>query len=132
MLEIKSLYYTSKTKRTNMEQNFPQNQPVNIQPPPVPNIPQKRFSPKKIIVFSAIAVILAIIVALAIFVITKISRNDPKDEQITLTYWTAWEDPKVLEPLIKEYETQNPNVKIKLEVQDISLWVTILSDFLRG
>ncbi|MBP6098732.1 MAG: hypothetical protein KA477_02005, partial [Candidatus Levybacteria bacterium] len=82
-----------------MEQNFPQNQPVNIQPPPVPNIPQKRFSPKKIIVFSAIAVILAIIVALAIFVITKISRNDPKDEQITLTYWTAWEDPKVLEPL---------------------------------
>lgn len=119
MLEIKSLYYTSKTKRTNMEQNFPQNQPVNIQPPPVPNIPQKRFSPKKIIVFSAIAVILAIIVALAIFVITKISRNDPKDEQITLTYWTAWEDPKVLEPLIKEYETQNPNVKIKLEVQDI-------------
>ena len=98
---------------------------MNIQPPPVSNIPQKRFSPKKIIVFSAIAVILAIIVALAIFVITKISRNDPKDEQITLTYWTAWEDPKVLEPLIKEYETQNPNVKIKLEVQDIKSLVAL-------
>ena len=102
-----------------MEQNLPQGQSIGVGQSPVNNIPQRRFSPKKVIIIAIISVVIGLIISIVVFLLMKKGDSGDKNEQINLTYWTAWEDPKVLEPLIKEYETQNPNVKIKLEVQDI-------------
>lgn len=38
---------------------------------------------------------------------------------VQLTYWMLWEDSAVFDPLIKDYEKQNPNVKITVQKMSI-------------
>lgn len=96
----------------------PPSQLPSQNPPQDTYVAEKRFSKKKLTIIAA--VILGIIFISLIILLVLLNRNKPvEDENITLTYWTAWEDPKVLEPLIKEYEASHPNIEIKLEVQDI-------------
>ncbi len=42
------------------------------------------------------------------------TANTPKKD-VTLTYWGLWEDKEVLQPLINEYQTKNPNIKINYQ-----------------
>jgi len=39
---------------------------------------------------------------------------------VELTYWGLWEDPKIIQPLIDSFEKDNPTIKIKYEMRDIS------------
>lgn len=119
-----------------MEQNLQQGQAVGVTPqapqpapvlttPPPPQVPPqpeyvpvKRFTKKKLFILAGFALgTLFIVIISAAFLMSR--GPSEGDQNITLTYWTAWEDPKVLEPLIQEYEASHPNVDIKLEVQDI-------------
>lgn len=106
------------TAQSQSVQQPPASQPPAVPPPPAEYIPEKRFTKKKILLLAGFVFgVFLIVIILALFLM----RRGPSDEneKITLVYWTAWEDPKVLEPLIEEYETSHPNVDIKLEVQDI-------------
>lgn len=38
-------------------------------------------------------------------------------EQVELTYWGLWEDETIISPLISEYQSQNPKVKITYQKQ---------------
>lgn len=92
--------------------------PPTVPPPQAEYIPDKRFTKKKLLLLAGFIFGVLIIVIISAFFLMRRGPSE-EDQNITLVYWTAWEDPKVLEPLIKEYEASHPNVDIKLEVQDI-------------
>lgn len=51
------------------------------------------------------------------FVIPRFGQN--KNEAVVLTYWGLWEDKQVVEPIISDFQRQNPNIKIDYIKQDI-------------
>ncbi|MFH1832616.1 MAG: sugar ABC transporter substrate-binding protein [Candidatus Levyibacteriota bacterium] len=51
------------------------------------------------------------------FVAPKFLQN--KNQKVTLLYWGLWEDKQVIDPLIADFEKQNPNIKIDYTKQDI-------------
>lgn len=73
-------------------------------------------SKKKTIIIVA-GILLVVILTTAILLITR--KDKPSNnsgniigQEIRLSYWGLWEPPEVMEPIIKEFEDQNPNVKI--------------------
>ncbi len=55
------------------------------------------------------------------FVVFKLLVSQRSTKKVTLTYWGLWEDKEVMDPLIKEYQSKNPNVTIsyqKMNPQD--------------
>ena len=81
-----------------------QEMPSTVAPPP-----PKRAFPKKILF---ILVGLVVLVALA-FVAKSFLGKTTKTQTKELTWWGLWEDEAIITPLIQEYQTKNPNVKIK-------------------
>lgn len=81
--------------------------PQPISQPTTPTLPRK--SP-----LTAIIIILLVIAVLAVtfFVVRKILSLSKKSEPATLTYWGLWESKSIIEPLITEYQTSHPDVKI--------------------
>lgn len=65
-------------------------------------------------------VVVFLVVFIGIFIL--LSRNGagvkPKPQPVALTYWGLWEDNAVMDPLIKEYEKNNPQVTITYEKKD--------------
>lgn len=52
---------------------------------------------------------------------TPITENGVvMDGQVELTYWGLWEPPSVVQPLIDEFEDQNPNIKVLYSQQTFS------------
>lgn len=58
-------------------------------------------------IVTGIVVLVLVIIKLVIPMLGK-----SKEEQVTLNYWGLWEEPAVIQSLIADYESQNPNVKI--------------------
>ncbi|MFA5025149.1 MAG: extracellular solute-binding protein [Candidatus Shapirobacteria bacterium] len=98
--------------------------------PSVANVPSETNTPvesvlpkKKIrksppfLLFGLIGAILVGLALLVYFVIIP-SLKTKKIEPITLTYWGLWEDSSVLQGLISEFETKNPEIKIKYKKND--------------
>jgi multiple sugar transport system substrate-binding protein len=50
-------------------------------------------------------------------IIPMFSAN--KNEKVTLTYWGLWEDPKVMQAIIDDFEKEHPNITVKYEQQDV-------------
>jgi multiple sugar transport system substrate-binding protein len=77
-------------------------------PPIIPPSPKKTFP--KIIIFIAVAALLLILV----FTVFKIlsSRSGSGISSGTITWWGLWEDQTTVQPLIDEYQSQHPGVKI--------------------
>lgn len=69
-------------------------------------IPKKSFP--KMLVWIGVAVL----ALLLIFLITKL-LSTKKSTSAELTWWGLWEDENIIAPLITEYQTKNPKVKIK-------------------
>jgi len=64
-----------------------------------------------------------IIIGIVIFIIflillAFILPREKKDETITLTWWGLWEDNATMQPIIDDFEKQNPNIKIQYIKQD--------------
>ncbi len=74
---------------------------------------------KKILLFGGIALFL-ILVATAIFLLVEKNREKSKVESTTLVYWGLWEPASVMQPLIDEFESQNPGVDIQYSQQTFS------------
>lgn len=126
-----------------MQQNNPQFQPqANMPQGPIPatvgnapNVPSPVGSPprmpmpggksasggkkKKFVIVFAVVLMVILVLFGALAAIKKIIGNKPTQTsgEVTLTWWGFWDDKSVIDPLIKEYESQNPNVKINYETQ---------------
>ncbi len=48
-----------------------------------------------------------------------LNRAPASPEKVKLTYWGLWDDKNIMEPLIKEYMSKNPNVEIVYELKDV-------------
>ncbi len=46
------------------------------------------------------------------------NQDNKKKEKVTLVYWSLFEDYSIIEPLLKEYQQQNPHIKIIYEQKD--------------
>lgn len=68
----------------------------------------KRGFPKILIILIGLLLILGLAFGVYKFVLPMFNQDDV----ITVTWWGLWEDSSIIEPLIKEYETKNPGVKI--------------------
>ena len=92
---------------------------------PLPPIKKKpKFSPY--ILYSLIAAVVIALVLLVILVIIPAVKNK-NSTPITLTYWGLWEDSGVLQNIISEFETKNPNIKINYRKNDKSDYRTRLA-----
>ncbi len=118
-------------------QQVNQPQPQNIpsappSPPPPPSTPplennNQNSSEEKPKSFFNLKTILKIVLGLAVLVVIGflIIRfllpmfGGAKEENVTLTYWGLWEDKKVMQTVIAEFEKENPNIKIDYSKQDI-------------
>lgn len=77
--------------------------------PPAPKNKFLNFIKEK----SKILIIVGVIVLVAVLslVVFKVF-NKAKTGGSEITWWGLWEDPSIIQPLVTEYETENPNVKI--------------------
>ena len=73
----------------------------------VPPPPKKAF-PKKILFI----ILGLVIVVVLIFVIKSLLGKTTKTQITEVTWWGLWEDETIIAPLIEEYQTANPNIKI--------------------
>lgn len=102
---------------------IPVQQPLPVSPPPLPPTPQtppppqKGFSFKKIIaVFIGIIVLLVLIFA-GYLMLGKLQSG--KNEKVTLQYWGLWEDSKIMDVVIADFQRANPNITVKYTKQDV-------------
>lgn len=81
---------------------------------PSPVIPQGGNPwPKRILILSVLFVL--IIVAIVLGRIAFASLTAP--QEVVLTYWGLWENDGVIQPIISEFEAQNPKIKIQYSKQ---------------
>lgn len=72
--------------------------------------PRSGFNFKIILIILGVVVLLG---ALGYLVMTiLLPMLNPTSREVTLTWWGLWEEESVVRPLIEEYQTANPNVKI--------------------
>src|SRR3989344_7733362 len=80
--------------------------------PVVPPTPKNKFlnfikKKSKILTIAGIIILVALL-SLVIFSVF----NKTKTGGGEITWWGLWEESSIIQPLITEYETENPNVKI--------------------
>ncbi|MBU1118157.1 extracellular solute-binding protein [Patescibacteria group bacterium] len=96
--------------------------------PPIPPIPEpisadkappspSSFSTQKAKKTSPsfIYIVIALLIALVAFLVFKVlipALNSKNAEPVTINYWGLWEDSSVLQSLISDFESKNPNIKI--------------------
>jgi len=66
---------------------------------------------KKILIGVGAIIVLIIIIVL-------IMPKQSKGKNVTLVWWGLWEDAATVQPIIDDFEKQNPNIKIKYSKQD--------------
>lgn len=90
------------------EQVSPIQQPETVaQPVVVEPVPEKKRN-KKVLIF----VILGIILTILIILFLTSSRKTITAGKTTLIYWGLWEDESVMNGVIADFESKNPNIKI--------------------
>lgn len=73
------------------------------------SVPKKAF-PTKLVAIIGAALLLIIVV---ILVVTSITKKKDSVSAGEITWWGLWEDETIVKQVITDYETANPNVKIK-------------------
>lgn len=88
--------------------------------------PQEGSRLKMIIkIIIGIAVVLAFIFVIFNFILPLFKKNSTGKAE--LTYWGLWEDSNIVEPIIDDFERQNPNITVKYFKQDIKQYRQKLS-----
>ncbi len=109
----------------NQQQNFyqPVSGVADVQapppPPPTDNLSNRSsLSPLTILkLILGIFVVLILGVFLFAVVLPQLSKNN--NQKVTLTYWGLWEDQRVMQPVISDFEKQYPNITVEYSKQDI-------------
>jgi len=92
-----------------------------IKPPPeeVAEEPKKSgISFKKIISIFAGIIVLFLLIFGGFLLFQRFQGS--KSEKATLEYWGLWEDSRVMDPIISDFQRSNPNITIKYAKQDIN------------
>jgi multiple sugar transport system substrate-binding protein len=82
-------------------------------PPPVPENPVIPPKPKRKFPKMFIYAGIGILAILLIFIVVRMISSRLKPQTSEIVWWGLWEDENIVAPLIAEYETKNPKVKIK-------------------
>ena len=117
----------STQKGQNPEQ--PPQAPTPPSEPPPPNLPPVSFYQpekknatsliKKIVkILLGLFVVFAFILIVFLVIIPQFTKTGVGG-QVTLTYWGLWEDSKVMQSIISDFERENPNIKVDYTKQDI-------------
>lgn len=88
---------------------------------------------KKVLIFSTLAILLILIILYSYisFDLNNYFRN-PQEEKVNLTYWGILYPESVMNDLINEYESLNPNVDIEYTQQKFDLDHSQYKNFLRN
>lgn len=62
---------------------------------------------------------LVVVVVILGLIFMLVQRFIGGNTVVTLTYWGLWEDPKIMQSTISDFERQNPNIKIEYSNQDV-------------
>lgn len=90
-------------------------------PPPVPVDHSSSRFPLKTLLKIALAVFTIVGILFIIFtLILPGFHKTQKSGNVTLTYWGLWEDENVMNPVIADFEKENPSIKVKYEKQDLN------------
>ncbi len=65
-----------------------------------------------------VIVLFFIIMFILLYIFLTSRSGGGNKEPTTITYWSTWEEKAIYEPLINEYQTKNPHVKIEFLQRD--------------
>ena len=95
--------------------------PATVNPEVAPEVTPVRTTlapPKRSILPYILAVLFVAILAFLIFKFIIPYFKNKNSKPITITYWGLWEDSSVLQGIISEFESKNPNIKINYKKND--------------
>ncbi|MCL5970251.1 MAG: extracellular solute-binding protein [Patescibacteria group bacterium] len=105
---------------------------VNPVVPPQTNLPPVSFYQpdgenaskggrfKKIFkILLGLIVVTAFIVIFSLVILPKLTNIPFGGGQVTLSYWGLWEDARVMQGIISDFERENPNIKVEYSKQDV-------------
>ena len=94
----------------------------NPAPPPAPPFPSDGSFLSNLSIGSILKILIGIgfiiFFLFLIFVVILPNFNKNKNQKVTLTYWGLWEDASVMNPIISDFERQNPNITVVYSKQD--------------
>lgn len=99
-------------------------QPPSSPPPPNPLPPasepvKRKFSfPFSLLKIVLGFIVVVIVLGLVFFLISSFGSKKT-NQNVTLTYWGLWEDNKTMQPIIDDFQRQNPNIKVNYVKEDI-------------
>jgi len=77
------------------------------------------FSMVKKVVKILIGLFVVMLVVMVIFTIVLPIFTKNSSGKVTLTYWGLWEDSKIMQGVISDFERQNPNITINYSKEDV-------------
>jgi len=100
--------------------------PPSVPPPPPlpPEVPASSGSffsrlPLGVLMKAGVGLIVVLILGFLIFGVVIPMFFSNKDEKVTLTYWGLWEDPRVMQSIINDFQKENPTITVKYEQQEV-------------
>lgn len=90
-------------------QTVPVNQTPTTPASTTPTAPKKAF-PTKLVAIIVSAILLIVI---AVFAVTSMTSKKETATSGEITWWGLWEDETIVKQVVADYETKNPNVKVK-------------------
>jgi multiple sugar transport system substrate-binding protein len=92
-------------------------------PTPAAGVPASsgHFSrlPLGVLMKAGVGLIVVLILGFLIFGVVIPMFFSNKDEKVTLTYWGLWEDPRVMQSIINDFQKENPTITVKYEQQEV-------------
>ncbi len=66
-----------------------------------------------------LGVVIGFIAIIVLVILPILTNGQFGKSKVTLTYWGLWEDSRVMQGVISDFERENPNIKIEYSKQDI-------------
>lgn len=107
-------------------------------PPPPPVAPPPEASSRsgifRTILKILIPLVLLIIIVLVVItlVLPMLRKGESGSEKATITYWGLWEPKSVMQPIIDEFQKQNPTITVVYEQRDIKRYKESLLTRING
>jgi multiple sugar transport system substrate-binding protein len=95
--------------------------PPPVQSPEPPSSDNVSFSRNGSLLKTAVKVLIGLGVLLAALLVVffvVLPFFNKSNEQVNLTYWGLWEDSRIMQGVIDDFEKQNPNIKITYTKED--------------
>lgn len=88
----------------------------NVVPPAAEKSPSGGGFFRKILMFFVIIVLIGLAAVAGKYIMGMIQGN----KEVTITYWGLWENESIVRPLIDDFETKNPKIKVNYVRQTVT------------